>query len=238
MATTIERIETREIHALPTVGETLDPRRWRALIVVLFAAFMDLIDATIVNVAIPSTQRDLDATYSQIQWVVAGYSLAFALVLITGGRLGDIVGRKRMFLIGVAGFTVASALCGVALSAEMLVVSRVLQGAMAALMIPQVLSIIQVTFPARERGAAFGMYGGIAGLAASVGPLLGGLLIGGNLFGLDWRPIFLVNIPVGILTLVAAALVVSESKAPHALKLDLVGVVIVTFGLLLVLYPL
>jgi EmrB/QacA subfamily drug resistance transporter len=227
-----------EAHLVPTATEQPDPRRWKALGVLLLAAFMDLVDASIVNVAIPSIQRDLGASYASIQWVVAGYILAFALVLITGGRLGDIYGRKRLFLIGTAGFTLSSLLCGLAPSPEMLVGSRVLQGAAAALMVPQVLSIIQVSFSPRERGAAFGLYGAVTGLAATAGPLLGGLLIQANLFGLDWRPVFLTNLPIGIVAFAAALAVVRESRASHALRLDPVGVVLITVALLLVLYPL
>jgi EmrB/QacA subfamily drug resistance transporter len=219
-------------------GEDADPRRWVALAVVLIAAFMQLVDISIVNVAIPSIQRDLDATYSQIQWVLAGYQLAFAVTLITGGRLGDIFGRKRLFMIGMAGFTLASALCGLAQSPGMLIGSRVLQGLMGAIMFPQTLSVIQVTFPPRERGTAFGLFGATIGLATITGPLVGGLLINGDLFGLEWRPIFLVNVPIGILALAAAARLLHESKAPYAIRTDLVGVGIVSAGLLLLVYPL
>jgi EmrB/QacA subfamily drug resistance transporter len=216
----------------------LDPRRWLALGVVLIAVFMQLMDISIVNVAIPSIQRDLDASYSQVQWVLAGYQLAFAVVLITGGRLGDIYGRKRLFLIGVSGFTVASALCGFAQSPVMLVGSRILQGAMGALMFPQALSVTQVEFPQRERGAAFGITGAVIGLATISGPLLGGLLIAGNLFGLDWRPIFLVNLPLGVLAVVAAMVLLRESRAEGALRLDPGGVAIASAALLLLVYPL
>jgi EmrB/QacA subfamily drug resistance transporter len=215
-----------------------DPRRWVALAVVLVAGFMQLVDISIVNVAIPSIQRDLDATYSQIQWVLAGYQLAFAVTLITGGRLGDIFGRKRLFMLGMAGFTLASALCGLAQNPEMLIGSRFLQGVMGAVMFPQVLSVIQVAFPPRQRGAAFGIFGATIGLATITGPLVGGLLIEGDLLGLGWRPIFLVNVPIGIGALVAAALYLGESRAPRALRLDLAGVVLATGGLLLLVYPL
>src|ERR1700686_1645947 len=175
-----------------------DPRRWKALAVVLIASFMILLDISIVNVAIPSIQRDLGTTFAEIQWVLAGYQLAYAVVLITGGRLGDIFGRKRLFIIGVSGFTVASLICGLAPSPVALIAARVLQGTMAALMYPQVLSVIQVSFPPRERGAAFGAFGGVIGVAAVSGPLIGGLLIQANIRvgGADllWRPIFLVNL--------------------------------------------
>ncbi|MEY9488044.1 EmrB/QacA subfamily drug resistance transporter [Streptomyces calvus] len=221
--------------ARPAAG---DRRRWFALAIVMTAAFMDLVDVTIVNIAIPSIQRDEGATFSQIQWITAGYALAFAAGLVTGGRLGDIHGRKRVFLVGIGGFTVASALCGLAVNPEMLVASRILQGAMAALMVPQVLSIVHATFPAHERGKVFGLFGAIVGLGAVSGPLLGALLTQWNLFGLEWRPIFLINLPVGIAGLVLGSRFISESKAPRALKLDLVGVALVTLGLLMLLYPL
>ncbi|MHC3474331.1 MFS transporter [Streptomyces sp. 7R007] len=202
------------------------------------AAFMDLVDVTIVNVAIPSIQRDAGASFSQIQWITAGYALAFAAGLVTGGRLGDIHGRKRLFLLGIGGFTLASALCGFAANPEMLVASRILQGGMAAMMVPQVLSIVHATFPAHERGKVFGLFGAIVGLGAVLGPLLGALLTEWNLWGLEWRPIFLINLPVGIAGLVLGSRFITESKAPRALKLDLVGVALVTLGLLMLLYPL
>ena len=215
-----------------------DPKRWVGLAVVLIAGFMQLVDISIVNVAIPSIQRDLDATYSQIQWVLAGYQLAFAVMLITGGRLGDIFGRKRLFMAGMAGFTLASALCGLAQSPSMLIGSRVLQGLMAAVMFPQILSVIQVTFPPKERAGAFGLFGATIGLATITGPLVGGLLIQADLFGLQWRPIFLVNVPIGVLALAAAARYLIESRAPRALRLDPIGVTIIPAGLLLFVYPL
>jgi EmrB/QacA subfamily drug resistance transporter len=221
--------------ARPAAG---DRRRWFALAIVMTAAFMDLVDVTIVNVAIPSIQRDAGATFSQIQWITAGYALAFAAGLITGGRLGDIHGRKRLFLIGIGGFTLASALCGFAANPEMLVASRILQGGMAAMMVPQVLSIVHATFPAHERGKVFGLFGAVVGLGAVMGPLLGALLTEWNLFGLEWRPIFLINLPVGIAGLILGSRFIAESKAPRALKLDLVGVTLVTLGLLMLLYPL
>ncbi|MGV9244476.1 MFS transporter [Streptomyces sp. NPDC003710] len=215
-----------------------DRRRWFALAIVMTAAFMDLVDVTIVNIAIPSIQRDAGASFSQIQWITAGYALAFAAGLITGGRLGDIHGRKRLFLIGVGGFTLASALCGFAADPEMLVASRILQGAMAAMMVPQVLSIVHATFPAHERGKVFGLFGAVVGLGAVSGPLLGALLTEWNLFGLEWRPIFLINLPVGVGAYLLGRRFITESKAPRALRLDLVGVALVTLGLLMLLYPL
>ncbi|MER8233669.1 MFS transporter [Streptomyces sp. NPDC094049] len=227
-----------DTEAVPTHTDQGDRRRWIALAIVMTAAFMDLVDATIVNIAIPSIERDLGADFGAIQWITAGYALAFAAGLITGGRLGDIYGRKRLFLLGTAGFTVASALCGFAANPEMLVASRLLQGVAAAMMVPQVLSIVHVTFPAHERGKVFGMFGAIVGLGAVSGPLLGALLTQWNIAGLEWRPIFLINLPVGVAGLLLGWKYITESKAPKALKLDLVGVVLVTAALLMLVYPL
>lgn len=204
----------------------------------MVAGFMDLLDVTIVNIAIPSIRETLDASSSQLQWIVAGYVLAFGVGLITGGRLGDIFGRKRVFLAGIAVFTVASALCGIATSPEMLVGSRLLQGAAAAVMVPQILSTVHATFPPQERGKVFGMWGAIVGLGGLAGPLLGAVLTSWDVFGLSWRPIFLINVPVGIAVLFLGAKYITETKAPHALRLDLVGVVLGTAALLLLLYPL
>ncbi|RVX44146.1 EmrB/QacA subfamily drug resistance transporter [Nonomuraea polychroma] len=215
-------------------------RRWAVLAIILVATFMDLLDVSIVAIAIPSIQEDLQATYTSAQWMLAGYSLAFALLLITGGRLGDIAGRKRIFLIGMGGFTVASALCGFATSPEMLVASRVIQGAMAAMMVPQVISTIQVIFPPKERGNAFAIYGGIAGLATISGPLLGGLLLNADLFGSGWRSIFLINLPLGVAAFVAAIAIMPEVRVPlaHTLRLDLVGSFLITVTMLLLMFPL
>ncbi len=224
--------------AEPTAGDQVDPRRWLTLIVLLLAAFMNLLDVSIVNIAIPSIQRNLHASYGDVQWALAGYTLAYALLLITGGRLGDIFGRKRLFLIGVTGFTLLSALCGAAQTPGMLIASRVVQGAMGAIMVPQVLAVIQVIFPPKERIKALAGFGITAGLGTVSGPLLGGLLIQHNLFGLDWRPIFLINVPVGILAVIASAILVRESRAPRPPRLDPVGVGLITAALLLLLYPL
>ena len=217
---------------------TADPRRWAALVVMLLAAFMNLLDVSIVNIAIPPIQRGLHASYADVQWTLTGYALAYALVLITGGRLGDAYGRKRLFLTGVVGFTIMSALCGVAQSAGMLIASRVAQGAMGALMIPQVLSVIQVTFPAAERIKALAAFGITAGLGAVSGPLLGGLLTTHSLLGLGWRSIFLINVPVGVIALVASVRLVRESRAPSPPRLDPLGVLLLSGALILLLYPL
>ena len=216
-----------------TTPVATDANRWRALAVLMTATLLDLVDVTIVNIAVPSIRRDLGASASAIQWITGGYALAFAVGLITGGRLGDLYGRKRMFLIGIGGFTLASAVCGFAPDPGLLVVARIVQGAAAALMVPQVLSIIHVTFPGRERGKVFGMFGAMTGLGAISGPILGALLVQWNLFGLEWRPIFLINLPVGLAGLYFGRRYITESKAPRAAGLDLVGVALVTVALLL-----
>lgn len=216
----------------------LDPRRWVALACVMTAMFMVLLDVSIVNVGIPAIRNNLHANNADIQFVVAGYALAYAVLLITGGRLGDIFGRKRLFLIGMAGFTAASALCGLAQTALILDLSRVVQGLFAALMYPQVLSMIQVGFPPHERAKVFGILGAVIGMATITGPLVGGLIIRDDLTGGSWRWTFLVNVPIGIAAFIAAFRVVRESKAPNAKRLDIPGVVIATVGLLLLVYPL
>ncbi|WP_328407081.1 MFS transporter [Nocardia sp. NBC_00403] len=217
---------------------TLDPRRWIAFAVVLAAGFMDLLDVTIVNVAAPSIQTDLRAEYSHIEWIIAAYVLAFAAVLITGGRLGDIYGRKRIFLIGMTGFILASAACGLSSDPTMLITSRFVQGAMAGLMVPQILAIIRATFPEHERAKAIAVYSGVGGSASAVGLSLGGLLVQWDVFDLAWRPIFLVNIPVGIAALVAASVVMRDSRSATPPRLDLVGMVLAISAVLLLAYPL
>jgi EmrB/QacA subfamily drug resistance transporter len=234
--TEVERLTTGADAAADTVK--LDPKRWAALLVLLVSAFMDLLDGTIANVAAPSMQQELAAGYSAIQWVLVGYQLAFALTLILGGRLGDIFGRKRMFLIGVAGFTLTSLTAGLAQEPWQLVISRVLQGAFSGIMVPQVLSIIHVTFSDKERGTAFALHGLVGGLAATLGLALGGLMVEWDLFGLSWRLIFLINVPIGLLGLLYGSKVITESKAPQALRLDMLGLVLATGGLVMLVYPL
>jgi EmrB/QacA subfamily drug resistance transporter len=209
-----------------------------AVVVLLFASFMDLLDTTIVNVALPSIEKDLNATSAQLEWIVSGYVLSFAVLIITGGRLGDIYGRKRLFLIGVTGFTLASASCAAATSGDMIVVSRLVQGIFGAIMIPQVLSIIQVLFAPKERAGVFGALGAISGLAAVAGPLIGGFLVTQNAFDLGWRSVFIINVPVGIALLITAALCIPESRAAQRVRLDVLGVVMISATLFLLVYGL
>jgi EmrB/QacA subfamily drug resistance transporter len=213
-----------------------DPRRWVALGVLLLAAAMDLIDTTVATLALPVIGDELGAGSAALEWIIAGYALAFALGLITGGRLGDVFGRRRVFLIGLVGFTAASALCGLAPTAEILVAARVVQGAFAALMIPQVVSIIAASFPPADRARAYGMMGAVAGLATVAGPLLSGVLLEVDLF--SWRPIFLINIPIGLVTIAAARAFVHESRSEDPPRLDLAGAGLLTAALVLLLFPL
>ena len=208
------------------------------LAIVLTAVFVQLLDVSIVNVAIPSIQADIGASFASIQLVIAGYQLSFACLLITGARLGDIFGRKKLFMIGMSTFTIASALCGLAPNATTLVLARILQGLGSGLMFPQVLAVIQVTIPPKDRGKAFGIFGATIGIATILGPLLGGVLISANLFGTDWRAIFLVNIPIGVFALIAAYLELPDSKAPDKPRLDVPGALLISAGLFLLVYPL
>lgn len=223
----------------PTAGVVAppDPRRWIALFVLLIANFMNLIDVTIVNVALPSMRDGLGATDTQIEWVVAAYILAFALGLLPFGRLGDILGRTRLFIWGVAGFTIASALCGMAPNIEFLIFARVIQGLAGAMMTPQVLAIATVTFPPHERGQAFSLFGLSAGLASVCGPIIGGLLIDAQLFGLDWQPIFLVNVPVGIAAVIAGLYLIPRVPGHPDIKNDYVGIALFGLSIVAVVFP-
>ena len=213
-------------------------RRSLLLPVILSATFIQLIDVSIVNVAIPSIQASLTASFAAVELMVSVYLLAFAVTLITGGRLGDIFGRRRLFLIGMAGFTIASVICGAAPTATVLVVARIFQGMFSGLMYPQVLSVIQVAFKPAERGKVFGIFGAVIGLATILGPLLGGVLIAANIAGLSWRLIFFVNIPIGVAAFAGAIRALPESKAPDTPRLDLAGAGLATVGLGLLVYPL
>lgn len=208
-----------------------------ALLVVLFSSFMDLVDATIVTVAAPAIARDMGAGDAQIQWTIAAYTLALGAGLITGGRLGDQFGRKRLFMIGLAGFMVTSALCALAVTPGMLIGMRAAQGLTAGIMVPQVFGVIRASFAPAERAKAFGAYGAVQGLASVAGPLLGGLLVEADLFDLGWRTIFWINVPISILALVVGARVLPESRSASTARLDLVGALLAASGILLLLLP-
>ncbi|HTR33201.1 MAG TPA: MFS transporter [Gaiellaceae bacterium] len=223
---------------LPAAEPRAHPLRWWILAVILAVEVMDLLDGTIVNVALPAIRSDLGSSLSSLQWIAGGYALAFSIGLVTGGRLGDIYGRRRMFLIGVAGFTLASALCGAAQSTEMLIVLRLVQGLFAATMIPQGFGIVKQVFPADEIGKAFGMFGPVIGGSAVLGPVIGGLLVDGNLFGSGWRMIFLVNVPLGLAALAGGRRLLPESRAEVRPTLDVPGALLVSAAIGLIVYPL
>jgi EmrB/QacA subfamily drug resistance transporter len=206
--------------------------------VMLAGVFMTSLDVFIVNVAIPATERQLHAGPGAVQWIVAGFGLAVAAGVITGGRLGDLYGRRRMYALGMALFTLASAGCGLAPSAGALIAARVVQGAAAAIMTPQALAILGTALSGRALQKAVGAYGLTMGLAAVFGQLIGGALIQADPFGLSWRSCFLVNIPVGALALLLIPRVVPESRGSVRARLDLVGVVLVTLALVATVLPL
>jgi EmrB/QacA subfamily drug resistance transporter len=215
-----------------------DPRRWLSLSIVIAAMFMVVLDAFIVNVALPSIQNMLHASFSKLQLIIAGYVMGYAVLMITGGRLGDMYGRKKMFTLGMAGFVATSTWCGFASSADILIVSRIFQGISAAVMVPQVLSLIQFMFPSEERSKALGIYGATLGLGGIAGQIIGGLLIKADWWGMGWRLVFLVNIPVGFAAFLLALRFIRESFASEQKRFDSVGVVLVTVGLVLLVYPL
>ncbi len=214
------------------------PHRWIALGILLTAGFMNLVDVTIVNVALPNLQNGFQATATQIEWVVAGYILSFTLMLLPCGRLGDIVGRKSLFIAGLGIFILGSMLCGVASDMEWLILARMVQGAGAGMMIPQTLAFTPALFAPRERAFALSCFGLSAGLASVIGPLLGGLLIGANVMGLTWRPIFLVNVPVGLLTVWLAWRYLPRLPVSPGLRIDHVGVLIGALALFCLITPL
>jgi EmrB/QacA subfamily drug resistance transporter len=214
--------------------------RWFLLAVVLAGELMSALDASMVDTALPAIQADTGASAAGLQWIYAAYSLTFAIGMITGCRLGDLHGRKRLFLLGAGVFTAASLLCGLATGPVMLIAARVVQAAGAAAMVPQVLATLHVTFadagPARAR--AFGLYGVILPVGGAIGPALGGLLTQADVFGLGWRPIFLINVPLGLATVLLGRRVLPETRADRALRLDPAGIALSALGLLLIAYSL
>src|SRR3954447_13109621 len=202
-------------------------RKWWTLVAVCTATFMLLLDITIVNVALPAIERALDASFSDLQWVVDAYALGLATCVLTAGALADLFGRKRLFLIGIVLFTIASAACGIANDPLFLIIARGLQGIGGAAMFATALALISQEFHGKERGTAFGIWGATIGLAVAIGPLVGGMLTS----WLSWRWIFLVNIPIGIGAVALALTKLRESSDPEHSRLDPVGLVTLTSGL-------
>jgi MFS family permease len=223
------------------IDDRVRPRQWVALAVVLTATFMGILDVFIVNVAAPSIQHGLGASFGQLQFVLAGYVLAYATALVTGGRIGDAIGRKRAFLAGTGAFTAASLACALAPDPAVLIAFRVAQGLAAAVMLPQVLSVIQVAFPEPERTRALGFYGATIGLASIAGQLVGGLLIDADVAGLGWRSVFLVNVPIGLLAVGCALPTVEESHGDRRggyQGLDWTGMALLALAMIALMLPL
>ncbi|WP_405161667.1 MFS transporter [Nocardia sp. NBC_01499] len=220
------------------VGTSAAVVPWTAVSVVMIGMFMAILDSYIVVVAGPAIRADLGASEGQLQWILAGYQLSYAVLMITGGRFADMYGRKRIFILGAAVFTLSSIMCAVAQSPGTLIAARVVQGLGAALMVPQVFAMIAVLVPERGRHRVFGVLGVVIGLATIGGQLIGGLLIGADLFGSQWRGVFWVNVPIGVATIVLAARYVPESRAAGARKLDVPGVLALSAALVLLTFPL
>jgi EmrB/QacA subfamily drug resistance transporter len=212
--------------------------RWVALFVILSAEVMDMLDAMITSIAAPSIRADLGGSASTVQWLGAAYTLAMAVGLITGGRLGDVAGRKRMFVIGALGFTAGSLLCGLAQSPETLIAFRGLQGLFGAVMLPQGLGMIKEMFSEEEMSKAFGMFGPVMGLSSVGGPILAGWLIDADFFGTGWRMIFLINLPLGLVAVLGGLRFLPGTRSSQAPRLDLAGVVLAAVASLLMVYPL
>ncbi len=224
--------------AEPTPAPAGHPLRWFVFAVVIAANIMDLMDSTIVNIAGPSIRAALGGTASTLQWLPAGYTLAFAVFLITGARLGDMFGRRRLFLIGSAGFTLMSAACAAAPSMEVLIVFRVLQGSFGALMIPQGFGMLKEVFAEEEMTKVFGAFGPMMGLSMLAAPILAGALVEANLWGIGWRLVFLINVPIGIVAFAGAVRVLPRTIAHPGIRLDGVGMVLIGVALTAIIYPL
>ena len=203
-------------------------KKWWTLMAVAFGLFMIMLDNTVVNVALPAIARDLHISISELEWIVTGYALVFAALLITGGKLADMYGRRKIFVIGLVIFSLSSLACGLAPNAGFLIGARMVQGIGAALMNPATLSIITATFPPRQRGQAIGIWAGVSALALAIGPLVGGLIVD----NIGWNWIFFVNVPIGVLGIVVSLLVIKESRdTSHEQSIDLPG--LLTSGLAL-----
>ncbi|MFD0714148.1 MFS transporter [Paenibacillus sp. GCM10027626] len=217
--------------------QQVDPRRWYALAVILLPILLNSLNTYMIQVALPSIQNSLKASFSDAQLIVAGFSLSLAVALIVSGRLGDIYGRKRLLLIGVSGFTLMAMLGGLTSNPTLLIVIRIVQGLAAALIQPQVLSMMQVNFLPREKGLVFSIYGALMGFGFAFGLILGGILVNWNVFDLGWRTIFFFNVPFGILVLLCLPLL-PESRGGRTQRIDWIGTFLIMSGLFLLVYPL
>jgi EmrB/QacA subfamily drug resistance transporter len=210
-------------------------RKWWTLAAVAFGLFMIMLDNTVVNVALPAIQEDLGADLSELEWIVAGYALTFAALMLTGGKLADLLGRRLIFVVGLSIFTLSSLGCGLADSGEMLIAARIVQGVGAALMNPATLSIISATFPPQQRGMAIGIWAGVSALALAIGPLVGGLLTEHA----SWHWIFFINVPVGLVAIAASFVLIDETKdTSEVQRLDLPGLLTSGIGLFALTYAL
>jgi EmrB/QacA subfamily drug resistance transporter len=232
---------TTEARSPEAVDDAAPPAyrwRWIVLAIVLVAEIMDLLDSTVITIAAPTVRNELGGGTSTMQWWAAGYTLAFGVLMIVGGRLGDIYGRRRIFIVGIVGFTLASTACALAPSPDALIAFRVLQGAFGALLIPQGLGVIKTVFPPKEMGGAFAAFGPVMGLAAIAGPILAGWLVTADLLGTGWRMIFLINLPLGVVGLLGALRFMPESRSSSRIRLDPLGVVLISTAALCLIYPL
>ncbi|TYK46133.1 MFS transporter [Actinomadura decatromicini] len=223
----------------PDSGPRPHPRRWLGLSAILAATLLNLLDSTVVNVAAPAIRADLGGSFSALQWMAAGYTLALAVALLTGGRLGDMFGRKPVLLAGAAGFLATSALCALAWSPESLIAARVAQGLCAAVMVPQCFGLIRDLFGAKDMGKAFALFGPVIGLATILGPVVAGVLVDADLLGSGWRAIFLINMPVGAYALVVGARVLpAPAAADRSGGIDVTGMLLGGLGMSMLVYPL
>ncbi|HET7017408.1 MAG TPA: MFS transporter [Streptosporangiaceae bacterium] len=236
MTVQLERSPHRS--SIPAPSHSSTGLKLTGLAILLCGGFLPLLDFFIVNVALPTMTTTLHASGPMLQLVVAGYGIAYALMLVVGGRLGDAIGRRRMFMIGVAGFTLSSLLCGLAPSIGALIALRILQGLSAAMSQPQVLATIHATLDGPRRARAIALYVSMGGVGATAGQLFGGALVQANLWGLSWRPIFLVNVPVGLAVLALARRFVPATKSVEPAGVDLVGTALLGVTLVALLVPL